>query len=519
VHLKNSKTASYVRFKQFAVIAALLVLTACGGSSHNPGQTDPPTPQPSDSVSGMVAFKGIPLPGAVVTAWVTNTNSVFQTTTTDASGSYSFSGIPAYGNVPQELHFWVSMPGYGFYPSTGSPGKVTRADHTGDFMGNGVTDIAIYFTVIDYVAQPNASLTGADFDAYNRSNRLVKLGNTGQTTSYVNGDDASLHKGIAWPGPRFADNQDGTVTDNLTGLTWLQNAGCFPAAVWATALSDVNQLASGSCGLLDGSRAGQWRLPNLNELESLVDISASNPAVSLGSPFINVSNGIYWSSTSYFGGQGGSPDAWTIRFSDGRYMNDFSSNVKTTSLNEVWAVKGNGMGATKLQSTGMYVPYLAGDDGSLQRGVPLTYPRFIDNGNGTVTDTVTGLVWLKQADCINQPWAAAIASVNALATGQCGLTDGSSAGAWRMPNRNEMQSLSDRMETNHANFFDQTYFLKTSPSTVYRAPIFTNFVSFQYYWTSTTNAADTTEAWTVFSCDFGVYDVSKANTGYTLAVR
>jgi len=48
---------------------------------------------------------------------------------------------------------------------------------------------------------------------------------------------------------------------------------------------------------------------------------------------------------------------------------------------------------------------------------------------------------------------------------------------------------------------------------------FSNFVQFQYYWTSTTNASLTTEAWTVFSCDFGVYDIAKGNTGYTLAVR
>ena len=41
----------------------------------------------------------------------------------------------------------------------------------------------------------------------------------------------------------------------------------------------------------------------------------------------------------------------------------------------------------------------------------------------------------------------------------------------------------------------------------------------EYYWTSTTDAADTTEAWTLFSCDYGVYDTPKANTGYTLAVR
>jgi hypothetical protein len=54
----------------------------------------------------------------------------------------------------------------------------------------------------------------------------------------------------------------------------------------------------------------------------MIDVSESSPALPAGSPFTNVSNGIYWSSTSYFGGETGSPTAWTIRVGDGRYMND-----------------------------------------------------------------------------------------------------------------------------------------------------------------------------------------------------
>jgi hypothetical protein len=87
-----------------------------------------------------------------------------------------------------------------------------------------------------------------------------------------------------------------------------------------------------------------------------------------------------------------------------------------------------------------------------------------------------------------------------------------------MPNRQEMLSLSDRMETNHADFFNQSYTWKAT-QTLCQAPIFGSFVPSECYWTSTTNAADTSEAWTIFSCDFGVYDISKAQTGYTLAVR
>jgi hypothetical protein len=51
-------------------------------------------------------------------------------------------------------------------------------------------------------------------------------GRTGQTISYATGDDGDLKKGIAWPNLRFTA-ANGAVTDNLTGLIWLQNAGCL----------------------------------------------------------------------------------------------------------------------------------------------------------------------------------------------------------------------------------------------------------------------------------------------------
>ena len=117
-----------------------------------------------------------------------------------------------------------------------------RADYTGQFTGNGVTDIAIYFTVIDYIALPNASLTGANFSAYNGSNARVNLASTGQTVSYANGDDGALKKGIVWPGPRFADNQDGTVTDNLTRPCVAAECRLLSPNNLVGGLSEVNQL-------------------------------------------------------------------------------------------------------------------------------------------------------------------------------------------------------------------------------------------------------------------------------------
>jgi len=64
--------------------------------------------------------------------------------------------------------------------------------------------------------------------------------------------------------------------------------------------------------------------------------------------------------------------------------------------------------------------------------------RYVDCGNGTVTDAVTGLVWLKAADCFDYSgWAEAQTAASHLANGQCGLTDGSAAGDWRLATTDE----------------------------------------------------------------------------------
>jgi len=121
---------------------------------------------------------------------------------------------------------------------------------------------------------------------------------TGQTTSYAVGDDGDLQRGVSWPAPRFEDNGDGTVTDNLTGLIWLKNANCAGTMNWNNALTYCNNLASGLCGLTDGSVAGDWRLPNRKELMSLVDYGNYIPPLPNGHPFTDVQSSFYWSATT-----------------------------------------------------------------------------------------------------------------------------------------------------------------------------------------------------------------------------
>jgi hypothetical protein len=156
---------------------------------------------------------------------------------------------------------------------------------------------------------------------------------TGQTTQYATGDDGDLQKGVTWPSPRFTDNGDGTVTDHLTDLIWLKKANCFGYKNWTNALSSANTLASGSCGLTDGSTAGQWRLPNINELESLVDAQRTTPALPLDHPFTGVQSDLYWSSSTF---AVYTDFAWGVSISSGR---DYYGN-KDNDSSDVWPVRG-----------------------------------------------------------------------------------------------------------------------------------------------------------------------------------
>ncbi len=537
------------------ILAACFIVAACGGGG-GPGETDPGAPPPTNTFSGNVILNGAPLSGVTIVAFDTNNNRLFGTTTTDAQGNYSFSGLntgctdnciqdyqflafksgyafsPVLANVPAQytsnVQWYVPPPGFNspdnWYNPTGV--ALTRAGYNGQYVdgSNGIA-VPIVYTVFNYssitagATGPTDSITGATFLAFNGSNPLVRLAASGQAVSYQSGDDASVHAGVAWPATRFVDNGDGTVKDALTGLVWLKTAGCLASTEWTTAMAEAQQLASGACGLSDGSKAGEWRVPNVWEMESIVDESASAPALTAGSPFVNVAGGGYWTSTSIFGDPASAPDAWAVELTSGQYIDDGATNLKTNTL-AVWAVKGMSGAAVTLQATGYYIPYTPGDDGTIAAGVALPTTRMIDNGNGTVTDSVTGLVWIKQASCaqLQGTWNVSVTAVNALQSGQCGLTDGSAAGQWRMPNRKEMESLADRIQTNEADFFNAALISADTGLNPVSA-VFSNFVSLQYYWTSTTQAGNTTNAWTVFSCDWGVYATAKSQTGYTLAVR
>jgi hypothetical protein len=122
------------------------------------------------------------------------------------------------------------------------------------------------------------------------------------------------------PDPRFTDNNDGTTTDNLTGLVWLKNTNCFEMLDWESAKQTVNSLKDGDCGpdptliLTDGSSAGAWRLPTMSELCTLIDFSRRDPAIPSGHVFSEFPPGYHWSATTldYHSGM-----AWIVYFESG----------------------------------------------------------------------------------------------------------------------------------------------------------------------------------------------------------
>jgi hypothetical protein len=147
----------------------------------------------------------------------------------------------------------------------------------------------------DILTGKTAWVTGTEVTG---SRHPITVGKTGQTAVYATGDNGTWPTGVEPPTPRFTDNGNGTVTDNATGLIWLRNANCFGIDSWSAGITRSNILAAPACSLSDGSTTGQWRLPNIKELQSLIDYSIINPALPAGHPFINVSNGWHWSSTT-----------------------------------------------------------------------------------------------------------------------------------------------------------------------------------------------------------------------------
>jgi len=345
----------------------------------------------------------------------------------------------------------------------------------------------------------------------------VSLPRTGQTKCWDTngyeipcagtGQDGDIQAGVVWPEPRFTDNGDDTMTDNLTGLMWTKNAELTSPNLmdWSQAIDFCNNLKLG--GHKD------WRLPNVNELESLINANEFDSTAWLVSQgFTNVLDDDYWSSTT--NARYTDAYAWYVHMYNGRV--EYGDKVHYLV---VWPVRSGQCGSFVdsvicLPQTGQTTSYYSGDDGDLQKGVVWPIPRFTDHGN-SVTDNLTGLMWTKDANLLatrnpefdndgtagdgDVTWQHALDYVAKLnAENYLGQTD------WRLPNWKELYSLTD--------------FSKYNPSLPTGHPFINVYDCF--YWSSTTRPSSyNTAAWHFSLCDGYVDYTGKSGVRLVWPVR
>lgn len=173
--------------------------------------------------------------------------------------------------------------------------STTRADQNGSSW---VVDYTWknLFNYLKMDSSCNSLLVRAGQSGTTDSLYSANIAKTGQKISYAPKDDGDLQKGVAWPIPRFSDKADGTILDNLTGLTWMKDAR--PSTTQCSSVSKSFEFieclnSNGYLGFSD------WRLPNWKELDSLIDYSNKDLALPTGHPFINFQANFawYWTST------------------------------------------------------------------------------------------------------------------------------------------------------------------------------------------------------------------------------
>ena len=172
----------------------------------------------------------------------------------------------------------------------------------GDYDGNGTAETAIFrresglwavrgLTRVYYGASGDIAVTGREKN-YNR------LPVTGQTTRYADYDDGDTQLGRPFRFFTVSIDGDLVTIDANTGLMWAADGdegGCDGGmgGKWVPALQTCHDL-------LNFAGFNDWRLPNIKELQSIVDYETSVAAPCIDeTAFPNTKQGLYWSSTTF----------------------------------------------------------------------------------------------------------------------------------------------------------------------------------------------------------------------------
>lgn len=304
--------------------------------------------------------------------------------------------------------------------------------------------------------------------------RTYTLVDTNQTTFYDNYNTiAAPASGQAFYGQdatytgiqaSYTVNTNGTVSDNNTGLIWSQPID--GDMTWSEAMAYADSATYGGYD--------DWRLPTIKELYSLMDFSGytglteatSEPYIddtvfnfaygdtSAGERMIDAQ---YWSSTLYTGEtMGDTTTAFGVNFADGR-------------------IKGYPAEETPVKEATVILVRGDSDYGVNQ---------YYDNGDGTITDEATGLMWSASDSGTGMNWQAALsyAETSTLA----GHSD------WFLPDAKQLQSITDYTQSPNAldpanvgPAIDDNYFHLTNVGSA-------SDPDYGFYWSSTTHVEGNT---------------------------
>jgi hypothetical protein len=290
---------------------------------------------------------------------------------------------------------------------------------------------------------------------------------TAQTLFYSNNEAIpSPNKTTAFSGqdasylinsPSYTNNHDGTITDNITGLTWQQDMG--EKLTYEEAVNKVKAVTTGG--------HNDWRIPTLKELYSLIEFNGVVKGEKAVTPFIDTTyfnqpigdvnanereiDAQTWSQTKYVGKTMNKDDTlFGVNFVDGRIKGYPIYNPRTQQPNKMYfrLVRGN-------------THYGQND--------------FVDNRDNTISDKATGLMWQKSDSRKGMNWQEALHYAENFTLN--GYDD------WRLPNAKELQSI-----------VDYTRSPQTTDSPAIDPIFHTSAIineggdrDYPYYWTSTTH--------------------------------